>query len=67
MYKVVWIARYPSGMSRQQFRNAVESDTWTVAVEDAQNVFDVTQMWGAALKVRPCCSGPRRRLARSQP
>ena len=32
-----------------QFRNAVESDTWAVAVEDAQNVFDMTQMWGAAL------------------
>jgi hypothetical protein len=33
-----------------QFRNAVESDTWAVAVEDARNVFDMTQMWGAALK-----------------
>jgi hypothetical protein len=33
-----------------QFRNAVESSTWAVAVEDAHNVFDITQMWGAALK-----------------
>ncbi len=33
-----------------QFRNAVESDTWAVAVEDAQNVFDMTQMWGAVLR-----------------
>jgi len=28
----------------------VESDTWAAAVEDARNVFDMTQMWGAALK-----------------
>ena len=33
-----------------QFRDAVESETWAVAVEDGQNVFDMTQMWGAALK-----------------
>ena len=33
-----------------QVRDAVESETWAVAVEDAQNVFDMTQMWGAALK-----------------
>ena len=32
-----------------QFRRAVESDTWALAVEDAQNVFDMNQMWGAAL------------------
>jgi hypothetical protein len=35
---------------QQQFLDAVQSDTWAVAVEDAQNVFDMTQMWGAALK-----------------
>ncbi len=34
----------------QQFRDAVESGTWAIAVEDAQNVFDMTQMWGAVLK-----------------
>ncbi|MBV9198075.1 MAG: EthD domain-containing protein [Solirubrobacterales bacterium] len=33
----------------RQFLNAVESDTWAVAVEDAQNVFDMTEMWGAVL------------------
>ena len=33
-----------------QFRDAVESDTWAAAVEDAQNVFDMTATWGAALK-----------------
>ena len=33
-----------------QFRAAVESDTWAAAVEDAENVFDMTHMWGAALK-----------------
>jgi EthD domain-containing protein len=33
-----------------QFRSAVESDTWALAVEDAQNVFDMTQMWGAVLR-----------------
>jgi len=33
-----------------QFLAAVESDTWATAVEDAQNVFEMTQMWGAALK-----------------
>ena len=33
-----------------QFRAAVESDTWALAVEDAQTLFDVSQMWGAALK-----------------
>jgi hypothetical protein len=74
MYKVVWIARYPSGVAKQE-----ASDYWSghhgpamkqvsplagyvqshvqgplpavsgVAEEDAQNVFDVTQMWGAVL------------------
>ena len=34
----------------EQFRTAVESDTWALAVEDAQTLFDVSQMWGAALK-----------------
>jgi uncharacterized protein (TIGR02118 family) len=34
----------------RQFLAAVESDTWATAVEDAQNIFDMTQMWGAALK-----------------
>jgi len=34
----------------RQFLAAVESDTWATAVEDAQNVFDMTHMWGAALK-----------------
>jgi uncharacterized protein (TIGR02118 family) len=33
-----------------QFLGAVESDTWAAAVEDAQNVFDMAQMWGAALR-----------------
>jgi uncharacterized protein (TIGR02118 family) len=33
----------------RQFRDVVESETWAAAVEDAQNVFDMTQMWGAAL------------------
>jgi hypothetical protein len=33
-----------------QFLAAVESGTWATAVEDAQNVFDMTQMWGAAVK-----------------
>jgi uncharacterized protein (TIGR02118 family) len=72
-YKVVWIIRFKEGLTREegetgkveigfdgfsecwfrdetQFRNAVESSTWAVAVEDAQNVFDMTQMWGAALR-----------------
>ena len=33
-----------------QFRAAVQSDTWALAVEDARTLFDVSQMWGAALK-----------------
>jgi alkanesulfonate monooxygenase SsuD/methylene tetrahydromethanopterin reductase-like flavin-dependent oxidoreductase (luciferase family) len=33
-----------------QFLEAVESDTWAAAVEDAQNVFDMNQMWGTAPK-----------------
>ena len=45
-----------------QFRRAVESDTWAAAVEDAQNVFDMTRMWGAVLKdnivVPPPLAGP---------
>lgn len=36
--------------NEKQFLNAVESDTWAVAVEDGQNVFDMTQLWGAVLK-----------------
>jgi hypothetical protein len=43
-------------------KTAVESDTWALAVEDAQNVFDMTQMWGAALRenvvVPPPPAGP---------
>ena len=35
---------------QRQFLGAIESDTWAAAVEDAQNVFDMSQMWGAALK-----------------
>jgi len=35
---------------QRQFLDAIESDTWAVAVEDARNVFDMTQMWGAALE-----------------
>ena len=34
----------------RQFLDAVESDTSAAAVEDARNVFDMTQMWGAALR-----------------
>jgi uncharacterized protein (TIGR02118 family) len=33
-----------------QFRAAVESEAWARAVEDGQNVFDMTQLWGAALQ-----------------
>ena len=34
----------------QQFLDAVESDTWAVAVEDGLKVFDMSQLWGAVLR-----------------
>jgi hypothetical protein len=34
----------------QQFLDAVQSDAWAAAVKDGENVFDMTQLWGAALK-----------------
>jgi len=36
----------------RQFLDAVESDTWAVAVEDGLNVFDMTNLWGARLEER---------------
>jgi hypothetical protein len=34
----------------QHFLDTVGSKTWAGAVEDASNVFDLTQLWGAVLK-----------------
>ena len=36
--------------NEQQFLDAVESDTWAVAVEDGLKVFDMSQLWGAVLR-----------------
>jgi uncharacterized protein (TIGR02118 family) len=35
-----------------QFLRAVESDAWAEAVVDGDNVFDMSQLWGAVLKER---------------
>jgi uncharacterized protein (TIGR02118 family) len=35
-----------------QFLRAVNSPTWAEAVEDGENVFDMSQLWGAVLKER---------------
>jgi hypothetical protein len=34
----------------RQFLEAVESDTWAVAVEDGRNLFDMSALWGAVLR-----------------
>ncbi len=41
----------------EQFLGAVESDTWAEAVEDGQNLFDMSQMWGAVLDERVVKAG----------
>jgi uncharacterized protein (TIGR02118 family) len=35
-----------------QFMRAIESDAWAEAVVDGDNVFDMTQLWGAVLRER---------------
>jgi hypothetical protein len=35
-----------------QFLRAIESDAWAGAVIDGDNVFDMSQLWGAVLKER---------------
>ena len=35
-----------------QFLRAIESDAWAAAVEDGENVFDMSQLWGAVVKER---------------
>ena len=35
-----------------QFMRAIESDAWAAAVADGDNVFDMSQLWGAVLEER---------------
>jgi uncharacterized protein (TIGR02118 family) len=37
---------------QEQFIRAIESDAWAAAVVDGENVFDMSQLWGAVVRER---------------